>query len=158
MVRRSSLAGASRTSRPATSARSWPCARHAGAANGEINRELAALKRMYTLAVQAGKLHAKPYIPMLQEDNVRRGFFEREQLEATCAALPAALRPVVTFAYLTGWRVMSEILPLERRQVDWDGRVVRLDPVRRRTARAARFPLLRSWNSCSRTSSRNTRD
>jgi len=99
----------------------------AGATNAGINRELATLKRMYTLAVQAGKLHARPHIPMLQEDNVRRGFFERAHLEAVCAALPAPLRPVVRFAYLTGWRVASEILPLEWRQVDWTGRVVRLD-------------------------------
>ena len=46
-----------------------------GAANASINRELAALKRMFTLAVQGGKLHAKPHIPMLRGDNVRRGFF-----------------------------------------------------------------------------------
>jgi integrase len=83
---------------------------------------------MYTLAVQAGKLHGKPYIPMLREDNVRRGFFEREQLESVCGHLPSSLRPVMRFAYLTGWRVRSEILPLEWRQVDWKGRVVRLDP------------------------------
>lgn len=98
------------------------------AAPATINRELAALKRMFTLAVQAGKLHAKPHIPMLREDNVRRGFFEPAQFESVRAHLPAALRPVVTFAYLTGWRLTSEILPLEWRQVDWQGRVVRLDP------------------------------
>ncbi len=32
------------------------------------------------------------------------------------------------FAYLTGWRVPSEILPLEWRQVDFAGGTVRLDP------------------------------
>ena len=100
----------------------------AGAANGEINRELSVLKRMFSLAIQAGKLHAKPYIPMLREDNVRRGFFEPAQFAAVRAHLPAPLRPVVMLAYLTGWRLSSEILPLEWRQVDWTGRVVRLDP------------------------------
>jgi hypothetical protein len=45
-----------------------------GAAPATINRELAALKRMFTLAVQAGKLHSKPYSPMLREDNIRLGF------------------------------------------------------------------------------------
>lgn len=113
----------------------------AGAAPGEINRELSALKRMYTLAVQAGKLHAKPYIPMLTEDNVRRGFFEREPFEAVRAHLPAALRSVVTFAYLTGWRVTSEILPLEWRQVDWTGRVVRLDPGTTKNREGRSFPF-----------------
>jgi integrase len=113
----------------------------AGAANGEINRELSALKRMYTLAVQAGKLHGKPYIPMLQEDNIRRGFFEREQFESMRRALPGPLQPVVTFAYLTGWRVISEILPLEWRQVDWDGRVVRLDPGTTKNRAGRTFPF-----------------
>jgi integrase len=113
----------------------------AGAAPGEINRELSALKRMYTIAVQAGKLHAKPYIPMLTEDNVRAGFFERAQLEAVCGHLPAPLRPVVTFAYLTGWRVASEILTLEWRQVDWVGRVVRLDPGTTKNREGRTFPF-----------------
>jgi hypothetical protein len=40
----------------------------AGASNAEINRELACLKRMFTLAVQARELHGKPHIPMLQEE------------------------------------------------------------------------------------------
>jgi len=65
----------------------------AGAANATINRELAALKRMFSLAVQAGKLHAKPHIPMLREDNVRRGFFEPEAFGSVRAHLPEPLRP-----------------------------------------------------------------
>lgn len=109
--------------------------------NAEINRELALLKRMFTLAVKAGLLHGKPHIPMLQENNVRRGFFERQQFEDVRAALPAPLRPVVTFAYLTGWRVVSEILPLEWRQVDWIGRVVRLDPGTTKNRDGRTFPF-----------------
>lgn len=50
--------------------------------NAEINRELAALKRMFSLAIQSGKLTMKPCIPMLAERNVRRGFFELQQFEA----------------------------------------------------------------------------
>ena len=88
---------------------------------------------MFTLAVQAGKLHAKPHIPMLREDNVRRGFFEARQFDAVRAHLPETLRPVVTFAYLTGWRMKSEILPIEWRQVDWQGRTRGLQPGLKRT-------------------------
>jgi integrase len=87
--------------------------------NGEINRELTALKRAFTLAVQAGKLLHRPHIPMLSERNVRTGFFEREQLQAVCDRLPASLQPVIQFAAITGWRIDSEILPLEWRQVDF---------------------------------------
>ena len=99
----------------------------AGAANGEINRELSALKRMFNLAMQAGKLHARPHVPMLKEHNVRTGFFELEQFQIMREHLPSALQPVVTFAYLTGWRVPSEVLSLQWRQVDLQAGTVRLD-------------------------------
>jgi integrase len=112
-----------------------------GASNGEINRELAVLKRMYTLAIRAGLLHAKPYIPKLQEDNVRKGFFEQAQLDDVCAHLAAPLRPVVRFAYLTGWRVPSEVLTLLWRQVDWKGRTVRLDPGTTKNRDGRTFPF-----------------
>lgn len=77
----------------------------AGMSNAEINRELAALKRMFNLALQQSppKLPQKPHIPMLQERNVRKGFFEHEELVALGVALPLEVRPVVTFAYYTGW-------------------------------------------------------
>jgi hypothetical protein len=32
---------------------------------------------MYTLAIQAAMLLQRPHIPMLDEDNVRKGFFGR---------------------------------------------------------------------------------
>lgn len=112
-----------------------------GAANASINRELAILKRMFTLAIQAGKLMARPHIPMLREDNVRTGFFEREQYEAVKAKLPGPLQPVVTFAYITGWRIMSEVLPLQWRQVDLDGGTVRLDAGTTKNREGRVFPL-----------------
>lgn len=95
---------------------------------GEINRELTTLKRMFSLAIQAGKLVQKPYFPMLREDNVRKGFFEREQYQAILKHLPPYMRPIVTFAYVTGWRIGSEVLPLQWRQVDLAASEVRLDP------------------------------
>ena len=90
----------------------------AGASNGEINRELTALKRMFSLAVQGGKLLHKPYFPMLKENNVRTGFFERAQFEDVRARLPEPLRCFVTFAFITGWRIDSEVSTLQWRQVD----------------------------------------
>ena len=122
------------------------------ASNAGINRELAALKRMFSLAVKDGKLHAKPYVPLLQ-DNVRRGFFERAQFEAVRDALPAPLRPVITFAYLTGWRVASEVLPLTWGQVDWESRVVRRIREPQRIAKAGRFRSRPSSSVASRISS-----
>jgi integrase len=99
------------------------------AAAASINRELASLKRAYTLAIRAGKLLQahRPYIALLAEHNVRTGFFEADQFTAVKAKLPAALQPVAEFAYLTGWRVRSEILPLEWRHVDLQAGIVTLD-------------------------------
>ena len=99
----------------------------AGASRAEVNRELAILKRMFTLALQAGKLLHRPHIPMLKESNVRTGFFERPEFDAVRAELPAHLRPLVTFAYYTGWRVISEVLPLRFSQLDLPAGVVRLE-------------------------------
>lgn len=99
----------------------------AGTSAAQINRELAALKRMFNLAVQAEKLPSIPYIPSLTENNVRTGFFEYEEFLALREALPPFLRPVVTFGYYTAWRV-TEVLGLQWRQVDLDTAEVRLDP------------------------------
>ena len=44
----------------------------AGAAAATVNRELAALKRMFSLAVKGERLQRMPSIEMLREDNARR--------------------------------------------------------------------------------------
>lgn len=105
-----------------------------------INRELSALRRMFTLAVKGGKLLVRPHIPMLAERNVRTGFFERAMFEAVRAALPEPLRPIATFAYLTGWR-MSEILSLQWRHVDLQAGTVRLDPGTTKNRDGRLFPF-----------------
>ncbi len=98
-----------------------------GAANGSINRELAALKRAFTLATRAGKLGSAPYIPLLEENNSRRGFLDHGSFLALREGLPAYLRDPVTFLYLSGWRV-SEMRTLEWRDVDLSGRELCLRP------------------------------
>ena len=115
----------------------------AGVSNGEINRELTALKRMFNLAIQAGKLLQKPHIPFLKEDNVRVGFFERDQFLAMLSRLPEPVRPAATFAYITGWRIDSEILSLEWRQVDFGAGEVRLDPGKTKNGEGRTFPMTR---------------
>ncbi len=63
-----------------------------GASSGEINRELTALKRAFNLAIQA-KLLTKTHIPMLQERNVRAGFFEPTSIGAPSDISPRRLGP-----------------------------------------------------------------
>jgi integrase len=114
----------------------------AAASNAEINRELALLKRMFKLAAQAGKfLQQPPHIPMLKEDNVRTGFFEPDQYRSVLAYLPPAIQPVITFGYITGWRIASEVLPLEWRQVDFAAGEVRLDPGTTKNGEGRVFPM-----------------
>ena len=99
-----------------------------GAANATINRELSALKRMMNLGARQTppKVDRVPYIPMLKENNVRKGFFEHAEFVALRDALPDYLKGFVTFAYKTGWR-MSEITGLTWNQVDLDNGIVRLE-------------------------------
>jgi integrase len=101
----------------------------AGASSAEVNRELAIIRRAFRLAVENEKYHGRvPKFPMLQERNTRQGFFDDGMVAAVLEHLPAAVRPVVRFAYVTGWRVQSEILPIEWRHVDRGAGEVRLEP------------------------------
>jgi integrase len=97
-----------------------------GASNAEINREIAALKRAFNLGLQGGTISRKPQFIRLSENNVRRGFFERREFEALLANLPDYLCAPVTFAYLTGWRLQSEILTLTWDRVNLDEGSIRL--------------------------------
>jgi integrase len=99
-----------------------------GAANASINRELAALKAMFNLAAKQTppRVAQVPYIPMLEENNVRTGFFEKGDYLALRDALPDYLKGFVTFGYKTGWRV-SEIRKLTWSQVDRDQWAVRIE-------------------------------
>ena len=112
-----------------------------GASNATINRDLITLKRMCTLAVQGGKLPMKPYIPLLKEQNIRQGFFEPEQCQQIKRHLPDYMRGIAAFAFVTGWRTPSEILPLEWRQIDLAAGEVRLDAGTTKNGDGRVFPL-----------------
>jgi integrase len=100
----------------------------AGAANATINRELAALKRLLNLGrMQSPPMVERvPHIPMLRENNARKGFFEHGEFLALKEALPVHLRDFITFAYRTGWR-HSEISKLTWNNVDLKQGIVRLE-------------------------------
>lgn len=100
-----------------------------GLSNALINRELSALKRMIHLGSQCTppKVGQVIYVPMLKESNTRKGFFEHKEFLSLRAALPHYLRPIITFAYHTGWR-RGEILNLTWDKIDLKEGIVRLDP------------------------------
>jgi integrase len=99
-----------------------------GRSNGTVNREIAALKAMFNLAAEATppKVGQVPHIPMLEENNAREGFFEADEYQRVHDALPPHLRPILTFAYHTGWR-KAEVIGLTWNRVDLEAGTVRLE-------------------------------
>ena len=93
-----------------------------------LQKELAALRRMFTLAVHGRKLtpgHV-PYVPSLEVQNARAGFFEDTDYQAIRRHLAVDVQPVTDFMLWTGWRT-QETLGLQWRQVDFPHGVIRLD-------------------------------
>ncbi len=91
--------------------------------NATINRELSALKRMFSLGQKADRVLKVPYIPKLAENNAREGFFEQDEFTLIKGALPASLRLLATAAYYTGMRA-GELLDLQWPAIDLiDGRI-----------------------------------
>lgn len=109
--------------------------------NSEINRELQILKRIFSLAIDGERLARRPKIRLLDEPPPRQGFFEADQMASVLAHLPEELRPVVEFGYITGWRIRSEVLPLEWGRVDFEAGDVRLDVGTTKNGDARVFPM-----------------
>lgn len=99
------------------------------ASNATVNRELAALKRMFRLGMQATPptVQRLPAFPKLRENNIRKGFLEDWQYRKLVEGSELWFRALVSCGRTYGWRV-SELLGLRVRQVDLAQRLVRLEP------------------------------
>jgi integrase len=93
-----------------------------------VNRELAALSRIFSLAIDNGILETNPCrkVKRLRENNERRRYLtseEEERLMAVLTGRRAHLRPVVLLAINTGMR-RGELLSLMWRNVDFQRSVI----------------------------------
>jgi integrase len=112
-----------------------------GAALGTVQNELAALKRMFTLAHQAGNIFQRPAFPTISLSNARTGFFEEEEFEAVHEHLPEEIQPIARFGYFTGWR-LREVINLEwKKNVDLIAGIVRLEVGSTKNGEGRTFPV-----------------
>lgn len=114
------------------------------AAAATVNRELAALRRAYRLAVADNALRfprdAVPAFRMLEENNVREGFVEPEAFATIATHLPVDLQDFAWFALLTSWR-RGSVARLEWSAIDRERRVLRLLRIWTKTRQAVEIPL-----------------
>jgi len=112
----------------------------AKAAPATINNELAALRRMATLAHKHYGLVAPFGVEKFEERNARKGFFERDAFEAVCQHLRPELAALARAAYLTGWR-KSELRSRQWAHVDFMAGWLRLEPEETKNREGRMFPL-----------------
>jgi len=108
----------------------WTSDRSKKAKNAMINRELAALKRMFHLGHRTTppKVNRIPAFPRLAEGNIRKGFSEDGQYEKLFASCSETwFRAIVEVGRTYGWRV-SELLNMRVKQIDLLSRTIRLEP------------------------------
>jgi integrase len=112
-----------------------------GLANGSINRSVSALRRMFNLAKDDGKLRDIPSFPMVKEARPRQGFFERPQYEKLFGELPDYLRLPFSLGFFSGMRE-GEVLGLEWSQVDFLRGVIQLRAGETKNDEAREIPIV----------------
>jgi integrase len=128
----------------------------AGAENGTINRSLAALRRMFALAIERGSLKFAPFVKMLPENQARTGFLEIEQYDKLHEAFGvevkneatgkvsqpyAYIQPLLQIGFYTGMR-LGEIKELQWSRVDLKNNVIRLGDADVKNEEGREIPLI----------------
>jgi len=112
------------------------------AADGTINRELAIVRRGFTLALREEPPLAQraPYIPKLGEDTPRQGFIEHSQYLSLRGALPEHLKALLVVGYHCGNR-LGELRSLMWTQVDLGAREIRILKSQAKSKRPRTLPI-----------------
>jgi len=111
-----------------------------------LNRELAALKRMFRLGMRRALVATTPYISLLPEHNGRKKFFALDRFREILKRLPAEYHALFEIAYITGWRLKSGLLTRQWRHVEFGGNGwLRLDPGEAKDATSGREFQFTKW-------------
>jgi integrase len=107
-----------------------------------VNRELAALSKMFNLAIRHKKADKNPMaaVERLQEHNVRDRVLSPEEFERLVEALSPSLYLVIIMAYYTGMR-RGEILNLRWHQIDLGKGLIRLEGADTKTQKGRLVPI-----------------
>jgi integrase len=115
--------------------------RTAGAEAATVNRELAALRRMFQLAAELLVLTVVPVFPKPLEENApRQGFYEPSEVQAIRAHLHEDYQDVMDALYVTGQRKRA-IVGLTWGDVFLDSGEIRLDAARMKSKRVHVLPI-----------------
>jgi integrase len=119
------------------------------AADATINRELAIVRRAFSLGMRADPplVARKPWIRRLDEDNAREGFLEDEQYRAILRELPQHLQALLVVGYHIGVR-LGTLRKLEWDQVDLQAGEIRLFKKQVKQKKSHTVPIygdMRAW-------------
>jgi integrase len=116
--------------------------RRESASDATINREFAIVRRGFTLALREDPplVRRAPYIPKLEEDNIRQGFIEQGQYLSLRNALPDHLKTLLVVGYHCGNR-LGELRKLHWNQVDLEAGEIRIQGSQAKAKRPRTLPI-----------------
>jgi integrase len=113
-----------------------------GRSEATVNRELAFLKNLFTMAITWGKARENPVtrVRLFREDNGRTRCLTEEEEVRLLAACGPSLRPVVLTALHTGFR-KSELLSLTWQDVDFQRRMITVQAAYAKNGETRSLPM-----------------
>ena len=123
--------------------------REEGAAEATINRELAIIRRAFSLGFKSDppRVLRQIHVPHLKEQNARQGFLEFADYIRLRNELPKEYRPVLVVGYHTGIRI-GELRKIQWDQVDFAAGEIRLQETQTKNDRPRTVPIygeMREW-------------
>jgi len=116
--------------------------KEAGRSDVTINRELAFLKNLFTMAVKWGKASENPvsHVRFFREDNGRTRFLTEEEEARLMSACSLSLRPLVITGLHTGFR-KSELLALRWEHVDFRHHLITVEAAYAKNGETRSIPM-----------------